>query len=175
MTDDLPAPEMPTEVARRVGYLLSRLGNSARETFAKELAPFGVRPNQYGALVLLKKHEPTSQQTLAAALGVDRSMIVGIIDHLQALGAVERRSDPTDRRRHALRLTAAGHELIEQCDIVAERVQERRLAALSPQQRESLLSLLSILAANDPRLSARKPSVGLEPTTPSLPWKCSTS
>ena len=159
MSDNQHAPEMPMEVARRVGYLLSRLGDSARHTFAAELAPLGLRPNHYGALALLKNHQPTSQQTLAAGLGVDRSMIVGIVDHLEALGAVERRADPIDRRRHALHLTATGRKLIKQCDTIAKRVQEKRLAPLTPQQRETLLSLLSILAANDPRLSPPAPTV----------------
>ena len=159
MSDDHHPPDMPIDVARRVGYLLSRLGDSARQTFAAELAPLGLRPNHYGALVLLKRHEPTSQQTLAAGLGVDRSMIVGIIDHLEALGAVERRGDPIDRRRHALHLTAAGRKLIKQCDTIAKRVQEKRLAPLTPQQRETLLSLLSILAANDPRPTPPAPTV----------------
>jgi DNA-binding MarR family transcriptional regulator len=159
MSDDQHPPKMPIEVARRVGYLLSRLGDSARQTFAAELAPLGLRPNHYGALVLLKRHEPTSQQTLAAGLGVDRSMIVGIVDHLEALGAVERRGDPIDRRRHALHLTAAGRKLIKQGDTIAKRVQEKRLAPLTVQQRETLLGLLSILAANDPRLSPPAPIV----------------
>ena len=60
------------EVAARVAV---RPGDSARETFATELAPLGLRPNHYGALVLLKNHEPTSQQTLADGLRVDRSIM----------------------------------------------------------------------------------------------------
>ncbi len=139
-------PEMPAEISTRIGYLLSRLGASSVEGFSDALAPLGLRPKHYGALALLKKYQPTSQQTLAAGLRVDRSMIVGIVDHLETLGAVARRPDPSDRRRHALHLTPAGRELIQRCDTIARELQEKRLAPLTAHQRQELLTLLSILA-----------------------------
>lgn len=148
----------------RIGYLLSRLGASARDSFATALAPLGLRPNHYGALALLKKHEPTSQQTLAAGLGVDRSMIVGIVDHLEALGAVQRQPDPIDRRRHALHLTTTGRDLIERCDTIAHQLQDKRLAPLSPQQRENLLSLLSIMADHDRTTTTPPSTLSSRPT-----------
>jgi DNA-binding MarR family transcriptional regulator len=144
-------PEMPVEVSSRIGYLLSRLGASAREGFSDALAPLGLRPKQYGALALLNKYQPTSQQTLAIGLRVDRSTIVGIVDHLEALGAVARQPDPHDRRRHALHLTPAGRELLGRCDTIARELQERRLAPLTAQQRHELLALLTILARHQLR------------------------
>jgi DNA-binding MarR family transcriptional regulator len=148
-------PEMPAEVSTRIGYLLSRLGASAVQAFSDELAPLGLRPKHYGALTLLQKYQPTSQQTLAAGLRVDRSMIVGIVDHLETLGAVARRPDPHDRRRHALHLTPAGRELIQRCDTIAQELQEKRLAPLTAQQRQELLSLLNILAEHQLRPGAK--------------------
>ena len=163
MAGDMHTPDMPAEVTLRAGYLLSRLGAAAREAFAAELAPLGLRPSHYGALVLLKKHEPASQQALASGLGVDRSLIVRIVDHLEALGAVERRPDPLDRRRHALHLTSTGRDLIEQCDTIAGQVQDKRLAPLSPQQRRDLLNLLTILASHDLQASTPPPSTATHP------------
>jgi DNA-binding MarR family transcriptional regulator len=142
-------PQMPAEVSGRIGYLLSRLGASARDRFAAALAPLGLRPNHYGALRLLEKHEPASQQTLAVGLGVDRSVIVGIIDHLESLGAVQRQPDPRDRRRYALHLTAAGQALIKRADAIAGQLQEQRLAPLTATQRRDLLTLLNILARHE--------------------------
>ena len=160
---------MSAEVSGRIGYLLSRLGASARNRFAAALAPLGLRPNHYGALRLLQQHEPTSQQTLAAGLGVDRSVIVGIVDHLESLGAVERRPDPRDRRRHALHLTDAGRDLIKRADAIAGQLQEQRLAPLTAPQRRDLLTLLDILARHDlgsADASAGTPRKATEPSGP---------
>lgn len=148
MTNDIRA-SMPAEVSGRIGFLLSRLGAAARERFTAALDPLGLRANQYGALKLLQQNEPMSQQHLATAMGVDRSLIVGIVDHLERIGAVRRDPDPADRRRHSLRLTTSGHELIGRGDAVAEQLQERRLAPLDQAQRQDLLALLSILAENE--------------------------
>lgn len=155
---------MPAEVSGRIGYLLSRLGASARDRFAAALAPLGLRPNHYGALRLLQKHEPTSQQTLATGLGVDRSVIVGIVDHLESLGAAERRPDPRDRRRYALHLTPAGRDLIKRADAIAEQLQEQRLAPLTTRQRHDLLTLLNILARHE--LETATTSAGTPPEPP---------
>jgi len=48
---------------------------------------------------VLEHTQPATQQTLANALGVDRSTLVAIIDHLEVVGAVTRRRDPADRHR----------------------------------------------------------------------------
>jgi DNA-binding MarR family transcriptional regulator len=160
-------PQMPAEVSGRISYLLSRLGASARDRFAAALAPLGLRPNHYGALRLLQQHEPTSQQTLAAGLGVDRSVIVGIVDHLESLGAVERQPDPRDRRRHALHLTAAGRDLIKRADAIAEQLQEQRLAPLTAPQRRDLLTLLDILASHDLGSAATSAGTPHKTTEPS--------
>ena len=56
---------------------------------------------------------PCSQQQLVEALHVNRSMMVKLIDGLEARGLVERRRNPDDRRSYALYPTAAGRAALE--------------------------------------------------------------
>lgn len=50
---------------------------------------------------------------IARAMALDPARITRITDHLFTLGYVERESDPDDRRRCPLRLTAEGAERLE--------------------------------------------------------------
>jgi DNA-binding MarR family transcriptional regulator len=137
---------VPVQVSARTGFLLSRLGAAARERFASALAPLGIRPAHYGALKLIEAHGPVPQQALAVGLGVDRSMIVGLVDHLETVGAVQRRPDPDDRRRHALHLTAHGRQLVHEADAIADDLHDQWLAPLEGVERAQLLGLLRRLA-----------------------------
>lgn len=145
MGPDSRDAELPAQVSGRIGYLLSRLGVARQRRFVAALAPLGIRPGHYGALKLIEAHGPVSQQTLADGLRMDRSVVVGAVDHLGAAGAVQRRPDPADRRRHALHLTARGRDLIREGDAVADRLHEQWLAPLNTEQREQLLRLLGML------------------------------
>lgn len=64
---------------------------------------------QFNVLMALKYAEkPLSQQALSDRLLVDKSNLTGMIDDLEALEYVERRSVPGDRRRYHLKLTRKG-------------------------------------------------------------------
>jgi DNA-binding MarR family transcriptional regulator len=100
----------------------------------------------WGALNVLEAESPISQQQLGRSIGMDPSSMVGTIDELEKLGLVERRSNPSDRRAHALYLTAAGRETLAAGRRQAKLAQEELLAPLTPPEREQLHDLLLRLA-----------------------------
>jgi hypothetical protein len=65
-------------------------------------------------------------------------------------GAVERRQDASDRRRHALHLTDHGVDLLTRCNQLIEQGTAQRLAPLNRTQRQQLHQLLATLAAANP-------------------------
>ena len=56
--------------------------------------------------------EPLSQQDIARRLGIDPTVLVGVVDELERRSLVERRRDPADRRRYLLVVTGDGTELL---------------------------------------------------------------
>lgn len=91
-----------------------------------------------------------SQQQLADSLDLDKSHLVGSIDHLEGRDLVTRTRDPGDRRRNQVALTAAGKTLIDELKPVARQSQHGFLDALSAAEQETLVSLLRrVLASND--------------------------
>src|SRR5687767_854380 len=89
------------------GYLL-RLAHNQASRAAAECLPDGPHPRVFAVLSTLAENGPLSQQRLAERLRVNRTLMVGVADHLEREGLVERRRDPADRRAYALHLTAAG-------------------------------------------------------------------
>ncbi|WP_433789069.1 MarR family winged helix-turn-helix transcriptional regulator [Actinoplanes sp. CA-252034] len=145
MSDEL-APGTNRPLADRANFLLSQLGFHVAQTFAARLEPLGIAPNHFGLLMHLDRDEGSTQQQLADAVGVHRKVMVGLIDDLEQRGLVERRRHPTDRRAHALHLTAAARELLPRARGVADRHEDELLAALSPGERADLLATLRRLA-----------------------------
>ena len=67
------------------------------------------------------------QVTLAAHVGIEGTSIVRLLDQLSALGLLERRSDPGDRRANTLWLTEAGEKLVAKIERSLEDLRARVL------------------------------------------------
>jgi DNA-binding MarR family transcriptional regulator len=68
----------------------------------------GITTALFGTLATIEAHGPISQQQIADQLGHTGPAVVQTVDRLQALGLVERRRDPADRRSYALKPTDPG-------------------------------------------------------------------
>jgi DNA-binding MarR family transcriptional regulator len=98
-------------------------------------------PSKLRALDLLAQHRGLRVGDLADRVGVDDTTATRLVDRLQELGLVERRSAEDDRRATVVALTAEGEEL------VAGVAAQRRLffcdvlEALDPDERAQLVRL----------------------------------
>ena len=68
----------------------------------------GMTGPQFDVLATLRQKEGITQQEMAASLLVTKGNVTGVVDRVEALGWVERRTDPDDRRANRLYLTEAG-------------------------------------------------------------------
>lgn len=132
-------------VASSATFLLGKLAGISTNRFAERIAEFGLRPRHCGVLEWLGA-APTTQLDLARALGVTPSVIVDMLDELEALDAVRRNRDPADRRRQIVELTPAGRALIGKAAHAAHQVDTELLDTLDPRRRADLLAALRHLA-----------------------------
>jgi DNA-binding MarR family transcriptional regulator len=96
-----------------------------------------------------------NQLEVARRLGVDRSVMVGVLDELEDAGLVARKPNPTDRRERAIAVTPAGTKRLATVQRQLERATEHVLAPLSASRRESFLDLLNAIVAAIPATDAR--------------------
>ncbi len=131
-----------------IGYQVRRAQVAVFQHFAGAFRALDLTPGQLGALVLINANRGLSQSALGAALGVDRSTVVPLIDRLEARGLVIRAPSPRDRRSHALQLSPAGGQLLAQAE-ARVRAHEAAIAhRLDDAERRILLELLAKIRAS---------------------------
>jgi DNA-binding MarR family transcriptional regulator len=153
MDFDTPPPE---PLASALGFLLSWNGRRMAHAFEKALEPLDLRPPLFGVMRLIDADPGLTQQELGDRSLIDASSMVAVIDELEGLGLAERRPHPTDRRKHAVHLTAQGVETLRRAHGVANAVVDEVLAPLDESERDALRDLLRKLAGLD-AASAKRP------------------
>ena len=145
---------MPLELIKSKVFLLGRLGITVKKQAIEELEAAGYSPYDYGVLALAAEGECRTQGTIADALGLDRSQLVGMLDELEERGLIERKRDPEDRRRHTVMLTADGKRQLSKLRSIVKRIEDEFFAPLDADEREQLHQLLVRVARyHDPRFA----------------------
>ena len=129
-----------------LGYLLKHVQLRFFEVGAAALEPLGINGREAAVLRAVADRSPVSQGEIAAAMNVDRTTMVALIDDLQGKGLVRRRQDPDDRRKNAVELTDAGRDTVRRAAGAVARAERDFLRPLSAteaaQFRKALRALL---------------------------------
>jgi DNA-binding MarR family transcriptional regulator len=134
--------------------MLKRLGFKLKDRTMEAFEETGMSPYHHAVLALLHEEPRETQAMIADALGYDPSHLVGVLDELEERGLIERKRDPSDRRRHLVSLTPDGEEALTRLRAVAKRVEDEFFRPLNAKERRTLNELLLRLAReHDPRYS----------------------
>jgi DNA-binding MarR family transcriptional regulator len=145
-----PAPE--TAGAEFAGQLFFRLWRVSHTRFSEALEPLGLTTALFALLNVLGTREGAIQQELGAAMSIDPSTMVSLLDQLEAAGLAERRTRPSDRRAREVAITREGRRVLKQARALATQVEGEVLRGLDAAERRQLLSLLrQALAAAPPQ------------------------
>jgi DNA-binding MarR family transcriptional regulator len=149
-----PLPELkhpaalPEELCASTAFLLARVGVALKLAAVEEFERAGNSLYHFSVLAVLAEGVKETQATIADALGLDRSQLVGVLDTLEERGLIERRRDLKDRRRHTVSLTAEGKRELVKMRAVVKRIEDEFLAPLDPAARQALHATLLRVAAN---------------------------
>jgi MarR family transcriptional regulator, lower aerobic nicotinate degradation pathway regulator len=138
---------LPLEMLARTGVLVARVGIAVKMETMDRFEAAGFSAYHYGVLAVLEEGARETQATIADALGVDRSMLVGLLDQLEERGMIERRRDPNDRRRQMVSLTPAGRRQLGEFRTMVQEIEDEFLAPLDEDERATLHDLLLRVAA----------------------------
>ncbi|MEU7029258.1 MarR family winged helix-turn-helix transcriptional regulator [Streptomyces sp. SBR177] len=125
----------------RLGFLLSFRGELTGARIRAALAVAGLHPRNAMTLMRLAPGA-TSQRDLAAAMEIDPSQLVAILNELESSALCERRRDPADRRRHIVEITPAGRDALERIDEAVSAAERELFGDLTEAEQALLRSLL---------------------------------
>jgi len=156
-TRDAPASGyLDRRLIAHPSLMLAVLGQQAIHRIRDELSEHGLKPRQLQVLEFLAEHDAVGQRELGEQLLIDHSILVTMLNPLEAEGLIERRRSCIDRRRHNVSITAAGRERQVEATATVARLEEQILEALPEEGRRQLADLLWTL------MSAAQPQPGEE-------------
>ncbi|MBX3496242.1 MAG: MarR family transcriptional regulator [Parvibaculum sp.] len=149
-------PAVPPESAaqnpeRTTGFLLRDNSRLMRIAFTERVS--GLTQAQWGALARLSRHQGLNQVGLADLLEVQPITVARLIDKLAALGLVERRPDPKDRRAQQLFLTDKAQPLLDQMWDAGDEILDAAYSGFSEQERHDFIEMMIRMRANLARLA----------------------
>jgi MarR family transcriptional regulator, transcriptional regulator for hemolysin len=129
--------------------LVARAARQWRRAVDRRLQPFGLTEATWLPLIYLARASvPMRQKDLAAALTLDSSSVVRLLDALEASELVERRGEDGDRRARIIVPTRRGLSIVEQVEAVSREVRNATLTGLSPSELEVSTRVLEQVCLN---------------------------
>ena len=143
----MPEPRTETrpdaELAPRLRLAITRLARRLRQQ--ADLP--GVSPTQVSALSTIERDGPLTLGELAGLERVQPPTITSAVARMEEQGLVLRQVDESDRRIHRVEITTAGRKLLDKSRSRKNAYLERRLHALSDDERATIERAAALLEA----------------------------
>jgi DNA-binding MarR family transcriptional regulator len=120
--------------------LLYRLAKKITRSVPEE--QLGMKLRHFWLLSFLSDRESVSQHEISEAFILDANNVVLLLNEVESAGWVERRRDPSDRRRHLVFLTDGGRQVLAHAERARAEIEEDVLSMLERDERETLRGLL---------------------------------
>ena len=135
---------------RTLGFLVHDVARLMRKRLEQRAraAGIGLTRAQWQTLAYLARSEGINQTCLAQLLDIEPITLVRLLDRLEAMGLVERRPDPRDRRQRNLFLTEQALPELARIKALGAQVREEALAGIEGAERERLLTMLTTVKTN---------------------------
>jgi MarR family transcriptional regulator, organic hydroperoxide resistance regulator len=149
-TDEKPAQSFRSREQQATLGLL-RTADAVKRSLAQVIEPFGITPQQYNVLRILRGAGTEGLPTLSIGERMIEQTpgVTRLVDRLERKGLVERTPCAKDRRRVFCRMTDKGLELLKELDDPVNRWDARSVSVLPPSELDSLIDLLDRVRASN--------------------------
>jgi DNA-binding MarR family transcriptional regulator len=125
--------------------MLRRAQMLAYADFISELQRLNLSPGQFGVLTVIGTNPGLRQSEVSAALGIQKTNFVAVLNEFERRGLAVRRPAEGDRRSYALHLTPAGKALLRRARAAQARHEGRLVERIGEEGRAQLIALLGKL------------------------------
>lgn len=129
-------------------FLLEEVPRKLRKLFDASTAKFGLSRTQWRALGYIYRTPGLTQTELARHLEMERASVGHVIDQLEKIALVARRSAEGNRRIWELHLLPKAIELLPSLRREADKTYDRVLAGLHQDEVNTLRAMLATMSSN---------------------------
>ena len=129
-------------LSESIGFRMRRIQIHLAKAFEAVTTDCGLRSGLFSSLALIAANPGISQSDVSQALGLDKSVIVQLIDELEKRGYAHRKRSKVDRRKHELFSTPEGEKFLDHLFAMLQNAEDEALSGLSPSERSLLKALL---------------------------------
>ena len=135
---------VPLPMRQRTVIHLMLVTNRISEAVSQALKPFGVSPQQFNVLPILRgqKGKPANLQTLSDRMVSRMSNTTRLVDKLLDKGYVSRTVCPSNRRKVEIMITASGADALQEMDGAVQQAENKLMESFSDQELSRLNALL---------------------------------
>jgi DNA-binding MarR family transcriptional regulator len=144
----------------QVALLLAAVRRRQRQSVEARAGRLGLSSQQFWILEAIGDRGECALCEILATLPMDQPTASRVLAALQAQSLIKVDSDPDDRRRRTLRLTARGSRVARQCRTIAKEVRTAIVAGFSQDELGRLGSYLRRLVDNLDHLDEVSPPPG---------------
>lgn len=132
------------------GFLITDVTRLIRAELDRRIgeAGLGLTPGEGRTLSHVARAGAVRQNVLAERMGVEAMTLSVALDRLEALGLIERRADPDDRRAKLVHFSEAGEEMLARIQPVAAGLRTDASKGIAPADWQRFLDTLKQVRAN---------------------------
>ncbi|MCV2882185.1 MarR family winged helix-turn-helix transcriptional regulator [Actibacterium sp. XHP0104] len=133
---------MSFDPSSSAGYLANHMARLFAQQLQARIAPLGLTPGQFPALLALWAKDGQTQRELVQELNIEQATLANTLTRMERDGLIIRQPNPADGRSTIIRLTAKAKALQSPATGAAKEVNAMALAGLSDQEREMFLGAM---------------------------------
>ena len=124
------------------GYLVNYMARLFAEGLRKRIAPLGIVPGQFPALLALWERDGLTQKELLRQVAIEQATLANTLARMERDGLIVRREHPADARARTIHLTEKARSIRDAAYAAAQETNADALAGLSDEERQEFLSLM---------------------------------
>lgn len=111
----------------------------------KSYPGFYLSPQQSYVMSVVREEDEISPGEVAKKLRLEKSHLTKIVNSLIDLGAMEKKTDPSDRRKLVLHLTKKGEEILRELDKVGIASYREFMHHIPEKEREPVIHAVEVM------------------------------
>ena len=127
---------------------IMKINREHRKMIERRISSLGIHPSQHHLLMHISRKGPSTQTSIAEAMGVSASTIAVSLKKLEKGNYIEKRISPNDSRSNLIMLTKKGEDVVLQSQILFDEADELMFQGISEEGKEQLYCFMESIINN---------------------------